>query len=341
MVRAVVLGLIIGLLSASDLPMARAAAGASIPATPEQLHKILTTVIAAAPAYFVSLRGSVRSTVANGTFFNLTPAFAKICPGCDATDEFATAQTDERFVMQGNWPLPLRTTLAQKAAFVQKTFAPLTKGYSYKHGKNDDGELWFQWEKGSPTTFVYLETYHSKTTSGIQMRIGHFVSANVNYVPWARLTPAQRTDLTNGVVELVTAGEAAGAGNFASLRGAATDKDNNYFHVNQTFGTVLTGCDVDGVFSNLGGSSGGTGKWILECDTPPLGNPKADVLELLRSAIASALTDNFTATTDPKYLQDSAYRWDRSSDAISVEISSYDNSDGTATYHITIYHYIT
>ena len=339
--RAIVLGMIIGLFSLSDLPIARASAGTSIPGTPEQLHKIMTAVIAAAPAYFATLRAGVQSTVAGGIYFNLSPAFGKLCPGCTVADEFATAQTNERFAMQGDWPLPLRTTPAQKSAFVQNNLAPLVKGYAYTHGNTDNGELWFQWAKGSPAQFVYAQTYHSKAASGITIRVGHFVPVNVNYVQWARLTPAQRTDLTNGVVELVTAGESAGAGNFASLRGAATDKDNDYFHVNQTFGTVLTGCAVDGIFSNLGGSNGGTGKWILECDTPPLGGPKADVLELIRSAVASALTDNFTATTDPKYLQGSAYRWDRSQDAISVEITPHDNRDGTTTYDITIYHYTT
>jgi hypothetical protein len=129
-----------------------------------------------------------------------------------------------------------------------------------------------------------------------------------------------------------------GSDNFTSLRGRATDKDNNYFDTNVSFGEFLTSCTVDGIFASLS-ASGGTSKWILECDTPSLGGSKSDVEEVIRSAIAGALPDGFTTTTDPKYLGTSDYRWDRSSDSISVDITAHDNSDGTFGYNLEIYHY--
>jgi hypothetical protein len=315
------------------------AAGASVPNTAAQLHKIVMALLAGTPTYFRSLRSGVKTTGAEEIDFKNAAAFSKICPGCTIADEYATANTDERFAVTGNWPMPLSATLAQKAAFVAKNFAALVKGYAYTHGKNSDGELWFDWTKGTPTTFLYLETYHSKSNSGIEVRVGHYLAVSANFVKWARLTADQKTDLTSGVEQLVTAGTLAGANNFSTLRGAATDKNNNYFKVNQTFGTVLTECDVDGIFADEA-SSGGTGKWILECQTPDLGGTKAANLELIRSAVVTALPGGFTPTTDPKYLGTDDYRWDRSSDSVSVNIWSDDNGDGTILYHVQIFHYL-
>jgi hypothetical protein len=337
--RAIVLGLCIAVLASGGSPAARAAA--SVPTTPQQLHKVMVATLAAVPRYFAPLRGPVKSTGEGEILFTLSASFAKLCPGCAVTDEYATAQNNERFAVTGNWPVPPAWTNAQKIAYIQTNIAPLVKGYAYTHGKTSDGQLWFEWLKGSPATFVYLETYRNKSYNGIQIRVGHYVPVNINYVKWARLTADQRTDLSSGVERLVTAGTNYGAQNFAPLRGAATDKDNNYFHVNQTFGSVLTDCDVDGIFADEG-SSGGTGKWILECQTPYVGGTKADILELIRSAIASALPSGFVPTTDPKYLGTADYRWDRSSDLTEVELSTSDPlSDGTITYYIRIYHFTT
>jgi len=93
------------------------------------------------------------------------------------------------------------------------------------------------------------------------------------------------------------------------------------------------------VFSTLSGSDT-TPKWILECETPSLGGDKSDVEEIIRAAAANAVPGDFTVTTDPKYTSMLDYRWDRSSDSVSVEISSYDNGDGTFTYHVEIYHFL-
>ena len=72
-----------------------------------------------------------------------------------------------------------------------------------------------------------------------------------------------------------------------------------------------------------------------------MGGAKADILELIRSAVATALPSGFVPTTDPKDLGIADYRWDRSSDSTEVELSSGDESDGTIEYHIEIYHFTT
>jgi len=35
------------------------------------------------------------------------------------------------------------------------------------------------------------------------------------------------------------------------------------------------------------------------------------------------------------------YRWDRSSDTISIDIFAHDNGDGTFEYNLSILHYLT
>jgi hypothetical protein len=135
----------------------------------------------------------------------------------------------------------------------------------------------------------------------------------------------ERDTLAKAVRNFVQLGVQNGSENFMSLRGHATDKDNNFFDTNVSFGEFLKTCDVD----------------MLECDTPSLGGSKSDIEAVIHSAIVAALPGGFASTTDPTYLGLSDYRWDRSSDTIAVEVSSHDNGDGTTDYHVEIYHFTT
>ena len=306
--------------------------------TPAQLSGIVQAALSQAPANFAAWRAGVKTADSDSVSYKPSAVLARLCPVCSVSDEFATADADERYAVTFDWLVAKSWSRAQTIAFIQQRIGELLPKFSAQQGTNDDGESWFDWTKGSPKEFVYVVTFSGSTGNGFDVRVGHYVATNLHYTKYARLSAAQRTDLTNAVRNFVQLGVQNASNDFASLRGHATDKDNNYFDANVSFGEFMTHCVVDGIFANES-TSDGTSKWILECDTPSLGGSKSDIEAVIQSAIVDALPGGFTATTDPKYLGLSDYRWDRSSDSISVEVSSNDNHDGTLDYNIYIYHF--
>jgi hypothetical protein len=334
--RAFVAALVLGLFLNGAVA---AAPGNAAYVTPAMLRAFVRTALPTAPTYFRSLRGGVSRTTGAYIYFALSPSFAKVCPTCMVADEFATADSNERFATEADWPIPATWTIAQAGVFLQKNITPLMVGTPAKHGKDSDGNAWVDWFNAKTRTFVYAQTYQASGGGNhVDVRIGHYVPVNAHYVKWARLTPDERTDLSSGIEQLVTAATSASSGNFVSLRGVQSDPKYADYKPTQTFGTVLTGCEIDGTFADETGA-GVSGKWIMGCDTPDIGDKQADMLELIRSAVAAALPAGFTVTTDPKYAGDDDFRWDRSSDMTSIDITHYANDDGTVEYHIQIYHY--
>ncbi|HEY5340128.1 MAG TPA: hypothetical protein VIK27_03805, partial [Candidatus Aquilonibacter sp.] len=335
--RFVMLGAAAASLCGAGFPAARGAAPSVLAlSTPRRLVAIMLPALAQGSANFASLHGGVSSTDDSDIYYKLAPAFKKICPGCTIADEFASANAGERYTVSGNWPVPLTWTLAQKDAYISKYLAPLVSGYKLSHGKNDDGEHWFDWLSATHM-FVYVETYHSKTTNGFSIRVGHYIPTSVHFEKWVKLSTDQRDGLSKAVASFVQLGVQNGADNFTALRGKATGKDNNYFDPSVSFGDILNSCDIDGIFAT---SDETHPRWFFECETRDLGAPKSEMLELIRQAVAGALPYGFTVTTDPQYLGTNDYRWDRSSDSVAVWIWTYDNDDGTTDYHIQIAHFL-
>jgi len=318
--------------------------GAAPPRAPidlaAQLNGLVRAALSQAPVNFAAWRNGQKSVDKDGVTFKASAAMKKLCPVCNLADEYASANTDERFTVMFDWLVPKSWPRAQVLAYVQQNIGALLPTYSAQQGTNDSGESWYDWSKAASHEFVYVETYSSKTQNGFEVRVGHYLPKNLHYTLYARLSATQLDTLAKAVRNFVQLGVQNGSDNFMSLRGRATDKDNNYFDTNVSFGEFLKTCDVDGIFANES-AGGGTSKWMLECDTPPLGGAKSDIEAALHSAIVAALPGGFTPTTDPTYLGLSDYRWDRSSDTIAVEISSYDNHDGTYDYHVEIYHFTT
>lgn len=306
--------------------------------TPAQLSGIVQAALSQAPANFAAWRAGVKSADSDGVSYKPSTVLLRLCPVCGVADEFASADSDERYTVTFNWLVAKSWSRAQTIAFIQQRIGELLPKFSAQQGTNDDGESWFDWSTATPKEFVYVVTFSDSTGNGFEVRVGHYVPTNLHYTKYARLSAAQRANLAKAIRNFVQLGVQNGADNFTSLRGPATDKDNNYFDANVSFGEFMTHCVVDGIFADEN-ASGGTSKWILECDTPSLGGAKIDVEAVIQSAIIDALPGGFTATTDPKYLGLSDYRWDRSSDSISVEMSSNDNHDGTLDYNIYIYHF--
>ncbi len=306
--------------------------------TSAQLSGLVKSALSHAPANFATWRAGVKTADSDGVSFKQSMAFLRICPGCKVADEFASADSDERYVVTFDWLVAKSWSRAQTNAFIEQRIGELIPTFSGQQGTNDDGESWFDWTKSPLKEFVYVVTFAGTKGNGFEVRVGHYLPKSLHYTKYARLSAAQRTDLTNAVRNFVQLGVQNASNDFTSLRGHATDKDNNYFDANVSFGEFMTRCVVDGIFSNES-TSGGTSKWILECDTPSLGGSKSDVEAVIQSAIVNALPGGFTPTTDPKYLGISDYRWDRSSDTIAVEVSSSDNHDGTLDYNIYIYHF--
>jgi hypothetical protein len=306
--------------------------------TPAQLSSIVRAALSQAPANFAVWRAGVKTADSDGVSYKPSNVLARLCPVCGVADEFASADTDERYTVEFNWLVAKSWSRAQTIAFIQQRIGELLSKFSAQQGTNDDGDSWFDWTKGSPKEFVYVVTFSGSTGNGFEVRVGRYLGTNLHYTKYARLSAVERGDLAKAIRNFVQLGVQNGSDDFASLRGPATDKDNNYFDANVSFGEFMTHCVVDGVFADES-ASGGTSKWILECDTPSLGGSKSDIEAVIQSAIVDALPGGFTATTDPKYLGLSDYRWDRSSDSISVEVSSTDNHDGTLDYNIYIYHF--
>jgi len=303
-----------------------------------QLDAIVRSALSQAPANFAAWRTGVMTTEPDGVSFKPNASMKQICSFCGVYDEYAGAEVDERYAIQFYWNVPKSWSRAQTLAYIQLHVGELVPSFKLAQGTDNDGESWFDWKKGTPTKFVYVETFSGKTQNGFEVRVGHYLPKNVHYLPYARLSAAQRADLANEVRNFVQLGVQNGSDNFTSLRGKATDKDNNYFDSNVSFGGIMKGCDVDGIFANES-ASGGTSKWFFECETPSLGGSKSDIEAIIRSAVVEALPDGFAATTDPKYLGTYDYRWDRSADSIAVEISSDDNDDGTIDYRVEIVHF--
>ncbi len=262
----------------------------------------------------------------------------RICSTCDVADEYATANSDERYALSFQWIVPNSWSRAQTIAYIQIHIGELVPTFTASQGTNDSGESWFDWSKGTPTEFVYVRTFTDKSGNGFEVRVGHYLQNSVHYVPYARLSATQRDGLAKAVRNFVQLGVQNGSDNFFSLRGQATDKKNNVFDTNVSFGEFMRTCDVDGIFADEH-ASGGTSKWILECTTPSLGGAKSDIEGIIRAAIVDALPSGFAVPTDPTYLGLSDYRWDRYSDSMDVQVTANNNDDGTFDYHIEIYHF--
>ncbi len=307
-------------------------------ATGGQLSSLVSSALAHAPSNFTAWRGEKKADAFESSY-TLSSAIQKVCPVCEIFDEYATANTDERYAFQFDWGVSKSWSRAQMLAFIQLHVGALVPSFAATQGTNDDGENWFDWSKASTHEFVYVETHSDSKTAGFQVRVGHYLPSNLHYVPYARLSTTQRDDLSKAVRNFVQIGAQNGSDNFQSLRGHASDKSNDYFDTSVTFGEFMTSCDVDGIFADES-ASGGTSKWFLECETPALGGDKSANLAIIQTAVAGVLPAGFTATTDPKYLGTSDYRWDRSSDTMAVEIWTDDNNDGTFVYHVQILHFM-
>jgi hypothetical protein len=307
-----------------------------VPSAP--LSAIIKAALVQAPGNFAGWRAGTKTVASDGITYSPSPAMKRICVACDLADEYATADTGERYTLTFQWIVPPAWSRAQVIAYIQVHIGELLPNFTASQGTNDSGESWFDWSKGTPVEFVYVRTFTDKTENGFEVRVGHYMQNSAHYVPYARLSAPQRDDLAKAVRNFVQLGVQNGSDNFLSLRGPAKDKDKNYFDTSVSFGEFMGSCDVDGIFSDEH-ASGGTSKWILECTTPSLGGTKSDVEAVIQSAIVDALPGGFTVTTDPKYLGTSDFRWDRSSDTMDVELWAFDNSDGTFDYHVEIYHF--
>ena len=299
---------------------------------------VVRAALAQATTNFSAWRAAVKSTDAYGVDFKSSAVLNQLCPACSVADEYASADSDERYALQFDWIVPPSWSRSQILAFIQANVGELVPVYAMEQGTDSAGENWFDWTTGSPKKFVYVRTFSKKAGNGFEVRVGHYLPKNIHYTPYARLTAAQRSSLADAVRAFVQLGVQNGSDNFSSLRGHATDKDKNYFDTNVSFGEYLKTCNVDGIFADLA-SSGGTSKWILECQTPSLGGSKSDIESIIQSAISGALPDGFERTTDSKYLGTDDFRWDRSSDAIAVDVSAFDNDDGTFDYTVYVYHF--
>jgi hypothetical protein len=329
---AVVAGLAACLLSLGATPAVQSTdAGA-------QLSSLVGAALAQAPLNFAAWRAGAKSTDENQVSYNLSPVIKRQCPVCGIFDEYAAADADERYALQFDWKVPKSWSRAQTIAYIELRVGTLVPSFTATQGTNDSGDSWFDWQKASAHQFVYVETYSDSKNAGFTVRVGHYLPANLHWVPYARLSATQRDDLGKAVRNFVQIGVQNGSDNFMSLRGNPTNKEKTYFDTSVTFGEFMKSCDVNGDFANESGS-GGTSKWFLECDTPSLGGAKSDVIAIIQTAIANILPSNFAVTTDPTYLGMSDYRWDRSSDLMAVEVSSYDNNDGTFGYHIEVIHF--
>ena len=307
-----------------------------VPSAP--LATIVRAALVQAPGNFTAWRAGTKSVASDSIAYKPSSEMSRICSTCDLADEFATADTGERVALTFQWIVPNAWSRAQTIAYIQIHIGELVPNFTASQGTNDSGESWFDWSKGTPTEFVYVRTFEDKSGNGFEVRVGHYLQKSVHYTPYARLNAAQRDGLAKAVRIFVQLGVQNGSDNFSSLRGSATDKDNNFFDTNVSFGEFLKPCDVDGIFSSEH-TSGGTSKWILECTTPSLGGAKSDVEAIIQSAVAAALPEGFVVTTDPKYLGTSDFRWDRSADTMDVEVWAFDNNDGTFDYHVQMYHF--
>jgi hypothetical protein len=316
-----------------------AAPPAHVAAAPSaQLSAIIRAALVQAPGNFAAWRSGTKSIASDGVSYKLSSALSRICPVCDVSDEYATANSDERYAVTFLWAVPSSWSRAQTIAYIQLHIGELVPNFTARQGTNDNDENWFDWRTGTPTQFVNVRTFSDKSGNGFEVRVGHYLQKNVHYKPYARLTPVQRDDLANAVRSFVQLGVQNGSDNFLSLRAGPPDKGTATFGSSVSFGDFLKTCHVDGNFANEH-ASGGTSKWIFECTTPSLGGAKSDIEAVIRAAVVDALPSGFAVTTDPTYLSLSDYRWDRSSDTMDVEVTAYDNNDGTFDYHIEVYHF--
>jgi hypothetical protein len=309
---------------------------AIVPSAP--LATIVRAAIVQAPGNFAAWRAGTKTSTSDGILYKPSAAMKRICSTCDVADEYATANSDERYALSFQWIVPNSWSRAQTIAYIQIHIGELVPTFTASQGTNDSGESWFDWSKGTPTEFVYVRTFTDKSGNGFEVRVGHYLQNSVHYVPYARLSATQRDGLAKAVRNFVQLGVQNGSDNFFSLRGQATDKKNNVFDTNVSFGEFMRTCDVDGIFADEH-ASGGTSKWILECTTPSLGGAKSDIEGVIRAAIVDALPSGFAVPTDPTYLGLSDYRWDRYSDSMDVQVTANNNDDGTFDYHIEIYHF--
>ena len=291
-------------------------------------------MLAAAPSNFQTLRLGVRQHASSGDVYATSAALHQVCPYCLIADDYADASYDERWELSFSWSVPKNWSDAQTIAYVKKTFSPLVPGYQFTSESNSN-LTYVTWFNKTSKTFLYVETYDLTNAPGFRVRVGHYLPKNLHVVLFSRgLTAADKQLLTTAVRSFVQLSLNDADSNFTSLRGQASPGD--FFEVNHSFGKALKLCDISGMALT---DPSATPKWIMECQTPEVGGGQADVKELLRAAVVAELPAGFTATTDPKYLGTSAYRWDRSSDLVSVNIDAYTHGASTS-YHIQVFHFL-
>lgn len=300
------------------------------------LIAVVRAALTQTPTYFAVYRGAASNTSDDEASYKTVGKLAALCRYCTLTDEYADAQTNERWVVQTHWTTGKPWTQAQTAAHVQALLAPLVVGFTRTEG-GSDGALWTDWFDKKTRAFVYISTDSEKGIAGFEIRIGRYTAKNAHYGKWSRpLTSGQRADLVKALQNFVQVGLQNGAANFSALRGKPYGKNGDFFDADISFGDILSSCDISGVAAGAQVA----GKWIFSCDTPAIVGPKSDVEELIRSTLWDALPGGFTSTTDSSLLI-TDYRWDQSYSNLAVTLDSYDYGDGSFKYTISVYHFTT
>src|SRR5665213_1350831 len=68
-----------------------------------QLNGLVRAALSQAPVNFAGWRTVQKSVGKDGVTFKLSATMKKLCPVCNVADEYASANTDERYTVMFDW----------------------------------------------------------------------------------------------------------------------------------------------------------------------------------------------------------------------------------------------
>lgn len=296
------------------------------------LPAFVKALLPGAPRNFASMRGAKYDSDTYYVEYTARPiAGTGPCTKCKIYDQYARGTYKENWYLQDGWTSTW--TVKKTESWVKAQLAPLLPGFSL-HRTVKYTYPTLVWS-GPQNVWVYADFYGK----GFTLRVGHDLTKPVHVL--RPPTKAQLADLKSASANIIRLAVPAGPDNFSTLRSSAVKKNifgSNDYGVTTSFGPMFRSCTISDVVNGFGYKDFQP-KWSMNCRTVSMAGTKADLEETVRAAVWNALPSAYTSVTDPSALLLDDYRWDDTSSAQSVSISSYEDN-GVVSFEVWITHFL-
>lgn len=269
--------------------------------------------------------------------FSVAAAEPKASPIGSASPGAETPPPGLRDSPQPEWPIE------KTEAYVKSQLAPLLTGFSLsrttKSGVTGENVPTLVW-RGPHNVWVEAEMYPRMAAGIVKVRVhvGHDLTKSTHVL--SRPTRALLTQMRGAVGRIIRAAVPAAYGDFSRLRGAVKNEDvaGHNYRVTASFGSAFRPCEVLDIAARMGQSWDRNSEpaWDMLCNTFPMLGARANLEEIVRSAISAALPSGFTSAADAK-LHGYDYLW-KNDKGVSVAIDWGDPHEDVVGFTVRIMH---